>query len=94
MVDWSQESPVRVRLTRKQADRLRHDWYYRHASYEDLSDGQVLLTFGEDDRETVLELLRWLGPGAELLAPEEWRATLRKELRSMLADHGPAADEE
>ena len=31
----------------------------------------------------VLELVRWLGPGAELLEPAEWRAALKDELRAM-----------
>jgi hypothetical protein len=30
-------------------------------------------------------MLRWLGPGAELLAPVEWRAALRADLAEMLA---------
>jgi hypothetical protein len=43
------------------------------------------MTFGQDDQEIVRELLRWLGPGAELLTPVEWRAALRAELAEMLA---------
>jgi len=85
MEQWRQEAPVLIRLTRAQAERLKQDWYYRHARYEDLADDQVLMTFGQDDQEIVRELLRWLGPGAELLAPVEWRAALRDELAEMLA---------
>jgi predicted DNA-binding transcriptional regulator YafY len=85
MEQWRQEVPVIIRLPRVQAERLKQDWYYRHARYEDLAGDQVLMTFGQDDREIVLELLRWLGPGAELLAPIEWRAALRAELAEMLA---------
>jgi hypothetical protein len=44
----------------------------------------VLMTFGEGERAVVLELLRWLGPGAELVAPVAWRAALRAELAQML----------
>jgi hypothetical protein len=33
----------------------------------------------------VLELLRWLGPGAELLDPAAWRSALRDELLAMAA---------
>jgi predicted DNA-binding transcriptional regulator YafY len=84
MEQWSQEAPVVIRLARAQADRLRQDWYYRHAHYADLADDQVLMTFGQDDQGVVFELLRWLGPGAELLAPLEWRAALRAELDAML----------
>jgi predicted DNA-binding transcriptional regulator YafY len=67
------------------AERLKQDWYYRHARYEDLAGDQMLMTFGQDDQEIVFELLRWLGPGAELLAPVEWRTVLRAELAAMLA---------
>jgi predicted DNA-binding transcriptional regulator YafY len=85
MEQWRQEAPVVIRLARAQAERLKQDWYYRHARYEDLAGDQVLMTFGQDDQEIVRELLRWLGPGAELLAPVEWRAALRAELAEMLA---------
>ncbi|HET9224022.1 MAG TPA: WYL domain-containing protein, partial [Roseiflexaceae bacterium] len=84
MERWREESPVTIRLTHQQAERLRQDWYYRHALFEDLAEGQILMTFGEDDRAVVLELLRWLGPGAELVAPTTWRAALRAELSEML----------
>jgi predicted DNA-binding transcriptional regulator YafY len=85
MEQWRQEAPVVIRLARTQAERLKQDWYYRHARYEDLTGDQVLMTFGQDDRGVVLELLRWLGPGAELLAPVEWRTALRAELAEVLA---------
>jgi predicted DNA-binding transcriptional regulator YafY len=90
MADWNHESPVRIRVSRKQAERLRQDWYYQYASYEDLPDGQVVVTFGEDNRDAVLELVRWLGPGAELLAPEEWRAVLKAELEQMIVGLTPS----
>jgi predicted DNA-binding transcriptional regulator YafY len=85
MERWREESPVTIRLTPQQADRLRQDWYYRHALFEDLAEGQILMIFGEDDRAVVLELLRWLGPGAELVAPTAWRAALQAELSEMLS---------
>ena len=85
MAQWLAEAPVTVRLTAAQAERLRQDWYYRHARYEPQPDGSVRLTFGEDDQAVVLALLRWLGPGAELLAPGAWRPALAAELRAMLA---------
>lgn len=87
MAQWLAEAPVTVRLTPAQAERLRQDWYYRHARYEPQPDGSVRLTFGEDDQAVVFALLRWLGPGAELLAPVAWRASLAAELRAMLADY-------
>jgi predicted DNA-binding transcriptional regulator YafY len=84
MAHWIKSSPVTLRLTQAQADRLRQDWYYRHAQYRDAGDGGVLLTFGEDDQARVFELLRWLGPGAALVEPAAWRAAFRAELEAML----------
>jgi predicted DNA-binding transcriptional regulator YafY len=84
MEGWRATAPVTIRLTRQQAQRLQQDWYYRHAHFEELPEDQVLMTFGEGERAVVLELLRWLGPGAELVAPVEWRVALRTELAQML----------
>lgn len=80
---WAAESPVRIRLTPQQATRLQHDWYYRHAAFAPCADGGVLMQFGDTSRSAVFELLRWLGPGAELLEPQAWRAELYAELRAM-----------
>lgn len=85
MRTWAEEAPVRIRLTQRQATRLRRDWYYRRAQFEPLTDGEVVMTFGEEHQETALELVRWLGPGAELLEPEPWRAALEAQLAQMLA---------
>jgi predicted DNA-binding transcriptional regulator YafY len=87
MTQWIHEAPVTIRLTPAQAERLKADWYYRQAQYETEPDGRVLMTFGEDKREFVFELLRWLGPGAELVEPKAWRAELRNELEQMLTLH-------
>jgi predicted DNA-binding transcriptional regulator YafY len=87
MRQWADEAPVRIRLSQPLAERLRRDWYYRHARYEPLPDGRVMLTFGEDEPAAALELLRWLGPEAELIEPAAWRAMLRDDLRAMLAAH-------
>jgi len=92
MEQWREESPVSIRMTHAQAERLRQDWYYRHARYEQLAGDQVLMSFGQDDQRIVFELLRWLGPGAELVAPASWRAALRAELAAMLAAHADAID--
>jgi predicted DNA-binding transcriptional regulator YafY len=75
---------VKIRLTTAQAERLQQDWYYRHACFEPLADNEVLMTFGECDPAIVLELLRWLGAGAELLEPREWRKMIKTELQEML----------
>ncbi|HUZ84962.1 MAG TPA: YafY family protein [Gaiellales bacterium] len=91
MASWAEESAVRLRLTTEQAGRLRRDWYYGHARFDARPDGGVTMTFGEDEPRAVLALLRWLGPGAELLEPAAWRGELRAELARMLADHGDPA---
>lgn len=85
MDEWRAEGAVTIRVTQRQAARLQGDWYYRHARFEPQPDDRVLMTFGEYNREIVLELLRWLGPGAELIEPRAWRATLKAELAEMLA---------
>jgi len=87
MLQWAQEAPVRIRLSRHQAERLEKDWYYQHAIFEHLSDDCVVMTFGEENQQVVMELLRWLGPGAELIEPVAWRAAMRAELTRMLANY-------
>lgn len=89
MTEWMSEAPVKLRVTAQQAARLKLDWYYRYAHYEELLTGQVLMTFGEDKPELVFDLVRWLGPGAELLEPHAWRAALRTELLKMLDCYRP-----
>jgi predicted DNA-binding transcriptional regulator YafY len=93
MKQWSQETPVRIRLSRQQAERLQRDWYYQHAIFEPLSHHHILMTLGEEDQQTVLELLRWLGPGAELLEPVAWRAAMQAELVQMLAEYATPASQ-
>ncbi len=92
MKEWRQRAPVAIRLAPVQADLLRRDWYYRHARFERIAEDAVVMTFGENNRATVLELLRWLGPGAELLEPAEWRAVMREDLQRMLERYTPAPD--
>jgi predicted DNA-binding transcriptional regulator YafY len=70
---WSRDTPVRIRLTQAQAERLQQDWYYRFAKFESCGDGGYVMTYGEENSALVFALLRWLGPGAELLEPTEWR---------------------
>jgi len=86
MADWRKLDPlVRIRLTPAQAQRLRQDWYYGHAHFAPAPDGGEIITFSEEDRALVFELLRWLGPEAELLEPTAWRPLLKAELESMSA---------
>jgi predicted DNA-binding transcriptional regulator YafY len=84
MLEWSRTSPVRIRLSSSMVERVQQDWYYRHASFDHDGDGSVVMSFGEDRREHVFELLRWLGPGAELLEPEGWRREFIDELIKMV----------
>jgi predicted DNA-binding transcriptional regulator YafY len=87
MRDWAEECPVRILITPAQAERLAGDWYYQHARYETRDDGRILMTFGQDRPDIVRELVRWLGPGAELIDPPEWRELIMRDLREMLATY-------
>ncbi|HEX6553140.1 MAG TPA: WYL domain-containing protein [Ktedonobacteraceae bacterium] len=89
MEQWRQLAPVKIRLSWTQAERLQQDWYYRHANFEPITEDQVVMTFGERNPTVVLELLRWLGPGAELIEPQAWRERMREEMRQMLAYYTP-----
>ena len=88
MRQWAEEAPVRIRLTLQQAERLQADWYYRYAHFEPLGHDAVVMTFGETDQGAVLELVRWLGLGAELLEPLHWRQDHRQQLTEMLRVYG------
>jgi predicted DNA-binding transcriptional regulator YafY len=85
MAQWARSSPVKIRLGRQQAERLATDWYFRFARFERVGAQEVVMTYGENDEAKVFDLVRWLGPGAELIEPAEWRARLRAELRKMAA---------
>jgi predicted DNA-binding transcriptional regulator YafY len=87
MAEWINQAPVKLRITAQQAEQLQQDWYYRYATYEPLAEGGFVMTFGEDNPQLVLDLVRWLGPTAELLAPHSWRSLLRAELTAMLATY-------
>ena len=87
MAKWAEMAPVVIRMAHTQAERLKRDWYYAHAHFEDLSTGKVLMTFGENNRAFVFELLGWLGPGAELIEPQAWRTAFADELRAMLISY-------
>lgn len=85
MTLWISQSPVVLHLTAVQANRISQDWYYSHARFERLESGRFAMTFGESNPAFVFELLRWLGPGAELISPAKWRADFAAELETMLA---------
>lgn len=77
------ERPIVIRLTREQATRLKRDWFYAHATYDEGPEGGVVMSFADGEREAVFELVRWLGPGAELLEPAAWREDLGRELAKL-----------
>jgi predicted DNA-binding transcriptional regulator YafY len=85
MEQWQRNAPIVLRLTRSQAERLQRDWYYRHARFEESASDQVLMTFGEENQAIVFELVRWLGPGAELVEPKAWRERMKEELQHMVS---------
>jgi hypothetical protein len=78
---------VQIRLTAAQAERLQRDWYYGHARFDPRDDGGAVMTYGEVDPTLAYALVRWLGPGAELLSPAAWRADFAAELRAMLTPY-------
>jgi predicted DNA-binding transcriptional regulator YafY len=87
MDTWRAESPVRIAMGPEQAERLSRDWFYGNAIFEPGADGRLVMVYGEHRPEVVVELLRWLGPGAELLEPREWRRIIVAGLREMLASY-------
>ena len=84
---WRAESPTRIAMSPEQAERLSRDWLYGNAVFEPGADGRLVMVYGEHRPEAAVELLRWLGPGAELLEPREWRQIVAAGLREMLASH-------
>jgi len=86
---WVRESdaPVRLRITAEQAERLKRDWFYGRAQFE-VVDGAHQVTYSESSKERVFELVRWLGPGAELLEPVAWRDALREQFVGLARSYG------
>jgi predicted DNA-binding transcriptional regulator YafY len=84
---WREESPARIAMSLEQAERLKRDWFYGTARFEAEEDGRVVMSYGEYHPEAAADLVRWLGPGAELLEPREWRAIVAAGLRALLEAH-------
>jgi predicted DNA-binding transcriptional regulator YafY len=85
---WEAEGEgARIRITAQQAEVLGRDWFYRHAAIAPDGDGRLVMTLPDADRGTVFPLLRWLGPGAELLAPAALRNELGEQLAALAAVH-------
>lgn len=93
MESWRERDPAVVRMTRTQAERLQRDWYYGHAQYTQEADGTVLMTVGEGDPELIAQVVRWLGPGAEIVSPVAWRERVRRDMEAMAAAHSDVPDE-
>lgn len=83
---WEQEEEIaKILITAHQAKKLSADWYYRHAVFTPAGEGKILVSIPSTDRARILPLVRWLGPGAELLSPDGLRLELMNELASLSA---------
>ena len=86
---WEQEEEIaKILITARQAKKLSADWYYRHAVFTPAGDGRILVSIPSTDRARILPLVRWLGPGAELISPEGLRLDLADELAGLAALYG------
>lgn len=91
---WFEEderSVTRIRLTPALAERLRQDWFYRHARFS-VESGDVIMAVPEIDPRSILPLARWLGPEAELLSPEPLRRQMAEEARRLARRYGAHFD--
>ena len=81
MRTWDSETErCRIKISADAASRLRGDWYYRHATYLEGAEGDVVMSIPDVDPGTILPLVRWLGSEAEILAPVSLREMLKSEL--------------
>ena len=76
---------TRIRITPELAERLKRDWFYQKARFTPGPEGAIILSVPEIDPRTILPLVRWLGPGAELLSPEPLRQALAAETQRLAA---------
>lgn len=82
---WEQEEQIaKIVVTATQARKLSADWYYRHAVFTPAGDGKILISIPSTSRLRILPLVRWLGPGAELIGPEALRQELAAELEELV----------
>lgn len=85
---WEKDEPIaRIRVGAKQAAKLANDWYYRHAMFTPDGDDAVMISIPKTDPKVLYPLIRWLGPGAELIEPAALRAGLARELDKMAQFH-------
>jgi predicted DNA-binding transcriptional regulator YafY len=64
---------------------LKRDWFYAKARFAPEADGSVIMSVPEIDPRTILPLIRWLGPEAELLSPEPLRRQLAEDFKRLVA---------
>ncbi|NBN64962.1 helix-turn-helix transcriptional regulator [Pannonibacter tanglangensis] len=85
---WAEEDGLaEIRVTAEQARRLSQDWYYRHALFTPDGTGRVRVRLAATSADRLYPLVRWLGPGAELIAPEHLRQGLADELAALADRH-------
>ncbi|MGE0212462.1 MAG: helix-turn-helix transcriptional regulator [Parvibaculaceae bacterium] len=90
MARWLEEdrrSVSRIRLTPALAGQLKRDWFYRQARFTEEEGGAILMEVPEVDPRSILPLMRWLGPDAELIAPEELRVKVAEEALKLAERH-------
>lgn len=87
---WAEGDAIELLLSPAAAQRLLADWYFRFAQFENAPDGRVRMRWGEDRQNVVFELLRWLGPDAELVRPADWRPVFAAGLAAMAARYACA----
>jgi predicted DNA-binding transcriptional regulator YafY len=81
---WFEEDAravTRIRLTPALAEMLKRDWFYQKAHFAPGPGESIVLSVPEIDPRTILPLVRWLGPDAELLSPEPLRSAMAEEAR-------------
>ncbi|MBO0345570.1 helix-turn-helix transcriptional regulator [Roseibium limicola] len=85
---WEKEGPsTRIRMHKDQIKRLAQDWYYRHATVTADGPEHAVLSLPNVAAVRILPLVRWLGPGAEILEPVELRDQLNAELEELMQAH-------
>jgi predicted DNA-binding transcriptional regulator YafY len=88
MRSWDREGEgTRIRMRPEAAETLRRDWFYRHATFTPDGD-DIVMALSDTDPATILPLVRWLGPGTEILAPATLRDRFCGELEAIRQVYG------
>jgi predicted DNA-binding transcriptional regulator YafY len=80
-----ERSVSRIRVTAELAETLKRDWFYRHARYVNAEQGSIIMSVPETDPRSILPLMRWLGPDAELLSPDHLRRLVAEDVKRLAA---------